>query len=86
MTEQEQTVPDGWVREERLAGMDTIGRDGYDDIGGGFKCDNCAHYVPLESIEGDTCPQCGRGGMIGTVVMGIQEVTILSPEGWFSDE
>lgn len=80
-------VPDGWVREELIAGMDTVGSLGlaeqYAGMGGGYKCETCDHYIPLESIEGDACPSCDTSGMIGTVIMGTQTVTAMYPEGWF---
>ncbi|WP_256394150.1 hypothetical protein [Natronoarchaeum rubrum] len=85
----EQEVPDGWVREELVAGMDTVGTLGYADeyvgMGGGYKCRHCSHYIPIESLDDDTCPLCETGGMIGTIIMGMQEVTALYPEGWFDD-
>lgn len=85
--ETEHDVPDGWVREVRTAGMDTVGSfSDYEDCSGGYKCDTCGHYIPIKSIDVDVCPMCGRGGMIGTVVMGLQEITVLSPEGWFDGE
>jgi len=78
-----------WQREEIIAGMDTIGPlapDDYLGMGGGYKCEDCDHFVPLESVDDATCPRCGRGGMIGTVIMGRQEVTAYYPEGWFDAE
>lgn len=79
-------VPSGWVREELIAGMKTVGRDGYKGVGGGYKCDRCEHFIPIEALDDDVCPSCGRAGMIGTVIMGTQEVTSLHPEGWFSGD
>lgn len=85
----EQDVPEGWVREELVAGMDTVGTFGFEDeyvgMGGGYKCGPCQHFIPLESVDDNACPACGTGGMIGTVIMGTQEVTALYPEGWFDD-
>lgn len=86
----EQDIPDGWVREELIAGMDTVGSFGIPDeyvgMGGGYKCDPCGHFIPLESLDEATCPLCGTSGLIGTVIMGTQRVTALYPEGWFDDE
>lgn len=78
-------VPDGWVREEKIVGMNVVGRDGYQDIGGGYKCETCDHYIPIESIDDSCCPMCGTCGMLGTVIMGSQEHHILSPKGWFDE-
>lgn len=82
-------IPDGWVREELVAGMDTVGSLGFADeyvgLGGGFKCERCQHFVPIESIDDDSCPSCGTSGMIGTIIMGTQHVTALYPEGWFDE-
>lgn len=82
-------VPDGWVREEIVAGMATVGAgdlyDHYPGMGGGYKCDACDHFVPIEALDDDTCPCCGTSGMIGTVIMGSQEVTALYPGGWFDE-
>lgn len=88
MTDTEHEVPDGWVREDVVAGMDTIGYSAFDDdlgMSGGFKCGSCNHFIPLKAVEKPTCPSCGRGGMIGTVIMGRQEVTAMYPEGWFDE-
>jgi len=83
-------VPDGWVREEIIGGMDTVGTlgmaDEYLGMGGGYNCDTCEHYIPTEALEDATCPSCERSGMIGTIVQGRQEITALYPEGWFDDE
>lgn len=81
--EQSVDVPDGWVREELISGMNTIGRDEYPGASGGFKCDRCSHFVPIESVEDAVCPACGRGGLIGTIIAGAQVQTFLYPEGWF---
>lgn len=81
--------PDGWVREELIAGMDTVGTFGvpeeYVGMGGGYKCGSCDHFVPIEAIDDAVCPACDTGGMIGTVIMGTQEVVSLHPDGWFDD-
>ena len=83
------TVPEGWVRQEVIAGMKTVGLsdtfDQYLGMGSGYKCESCAHYIPIESLEDDTCPSCDGSGMIGTVIMGRQEITALYPEGWFDE-
>lgn len=88
--EDDTDVPDGWVREELVAGMGTVGSfgltDGYVGMGSGFKCEPCQHFIPIDALDDDTCPCCGTSGMIGTVVMGRQEVTALYPEGWFDGE
>ena len=82
----EHDVPDGWVRQVRTAGMDTVSNfNDHNECSGGYKCDSCEHYVPIKSIDDDACPMCERRGMIGTVVMGLQQVTVLSPEGWFDE-
>lgn len=81
-------IPDGWVRKEVVAGMDTVGLSGFDDdlgMGGGFDCPECGHYIPIDALDDDTCPMCGHRGMIGTVIMGRQEITAFYPEGWFDD-
>ncbi len=86
----EREIPDGWEREELIAGMDTVGSfsisDVYIGMGGGYKCNQCQHFVPLESVDDDACPLCDRCGMIATVIMGTQRVTALYPEGWFDDD
>lgn len=86
--EPEQT-PDGWVREEIVAGMDTVGSLGFADdylgMGSGYNCRECNHYLPIEALDDDTCPRCGTSGMIGTVIMGRKEVMVMYPEGWFDD-
>lgn len=79
-------VPDGWLREDVIGGMDTVGfRDGA-DIGGGFKCDPCGHFIPIDALDDDVCPMCGRGGMIGTIVAGVQEFTLLYPANFYDKE
>lgn len=84
------TVRDGWVREEIVAGMDTVGYmdqfDEYPGMGSGYKCRHCEHFIPIESLDTDTCPRCENSGMIGTVIMGRQEVTAMYPEGWYDGE
>jgi hypothetical protein len=79
-----------WVREEIIAGMDTVGSFGlaadYVGMGGGYKCRHCEHFIPIKSLDDDTCPRCGNSGMIGTVIMGRQEVTAMYPEGWFDED
>lgn len=70
--------------------MDTVGTLGraeeYLGLGGGFKCETCSHFLPIEAVENAVCPVCGSGGLIGTVIMGAQWVTVLYPKGWFDDE
>lgn len=82
-------VPEGWVREDLVAGMDTIGDLGiaseYVGMGGGFKCEPCDHFIPIESVDEAECPVCGTRGLIGTIIMGRQDVTALYPEGWFDE-
>lgn len=85
MSHETDAVPEGWVREDRKGGIGGLRFDAFDGPASGWKCDNCDHYIPLDAIDGDTCPQCGRSGMIGTVVMGLQTITVLSPEGWFDE-
>ncbi len=85
----EQNIPTGWVREEIVAGMDTVGdwglADQYPGLGSGMKCRHCEHFVPIDAVEGEHCPTCDNW-MTGTVIMGMQDVTALYPEGWFDDE
>lgn len=87
--ENEVKVPAGWVREQLVAGMDTVGSfgsaDEYVGMGGGFKCDQCQHFIPIESVDDSTCPSCGTSGMVGTVIMGTQVVTAMHPEDWFDE-
>jgi len=82
-------IPEGWVRNELIAGMDTVGTLGFADdfagMGGGYKCRHCDHYIPIESLDDDTCPLCGNSGMVGTVIMGKQKITAMYPEGWFGE-
>lgn len=70
-------VPDGWFRETRLTGI-----DGPDDLAGGYLCPDCDHFVPIEFADGDSCPACGAGGLIGTVIAGEQEATYLLPRDY----
>lgn len=84
------TERDGWVREEIVAGMGTVGMsdqlDTYLGMGGGYKCRHCDHFIPIEALDDDTCPRCENSGMIGTVIQGRQEVTAMYPKGWFDDD
>lgn len=83
-------TPDGWTREEIVAGMDTVGiSDHFDEflgLGSAYKCRRCEHYIPIDALDDDTCPRCEHSGMIGTVIMGRQDVTAMYPDGWFDDE
>jgi hypothetical protein len=69
-----ENIPDGWTRETRIGGMAVPD----DDYKGGYKCESCDHYIPTDHSDG-TCPMCGTSGLIGTVIMGRQEVTYLVP-------
>ena len=80
----EHSIPDGWVREDRLDGMNLVHEDGH--FGGVYKCDRCDHFIPIETVDEAVCPSCGTGGLIGTVIMGTQEVTFLYPADFFDDE
>lgn len=85
-------TPDGWTREEIVAGMDTVGiSDHFDEflgLGSGYRCRRCEHFIPINALDDDddTCPRCEHSGMNGTVIMGRQDVTAMYPDGWFDDE
>ncbi|UIO98931.1 hypothetical protein Hbl1158_10330 [Halobaculum sp. CBA1158] len=87
---EQEDVPDGWIRRDLIGGMDTVGSLGlaekYEGIGGGYCCRPCDHYVPIDAVDEPVCPMCGYSSMIGTVIMGTQEVTALHPEGWSFDD
>jgi len=80
-------LPDGWEKRELVAGMETVGSftDDYAGMGGGYKCERCNHYIPIKAIDDDTCPACGRNGLIGTIIKGRQEITAAYPSGWFDE-
>lgn len=82
----EHKIPDGWRRETVLAGMDTVGYEDGADISGGYKCESCSHFIPINAIDEATCPGCGSSGLIGTIVAGRQEFTVLFPEDHFDEE
>lgn len=79
-------TPEGWVREEIVAGMGTVGIcDHFEDfvgMGSGLKCRHCEHFVPIDAVGDRRCPSCDRA-TTGTVIMGRQDVTVMHPEGWF---
>lgn len=85
-------TPDGWTREDIVAGMDTVGiGDHFDEflgLGSGYRCRRCEHFIPIDALDDDddTCPRCEHSGMIGTVIMGRQDVTVMYPDGWFDEE
>jgi hypothetical protein len=80
-------VPDGWEREEMVAGMGTVTSlwDG-PQIGGGLKCDRCDHFIPIDELAEPVCPMCDSRGLIGTIIQGRQEVTMLFPSGLYRNE